>query len=405
MTSRQFVRVTALGLLFLASISGASLAHAAEGEIEALKAEIARLSERLSALEAQQSAHAAAVTPAPEPRASKSKGKPGIGIKGDFRYRYEAIDEDGSTDRHRNRMRARVGLSGQVNETIKAGIGLASGGDSPTSTNQTLDDGFSTKDFGLDLAYVTWQAAPGAQVTAGKMKNPLYRVGGNQLLWDGDLNPEGLALELSREQLFVNVAAFYVEERSGSDDSFLFGAQLGFDTDFDSGLSLRTGLGYYGYTNTVGNAPFYDGDPLGNAVDAGGNLVNDYRQVELFAELGAALGELPVKVFADWVQNTEASNFDTAYAIGLKLGKASAPGSWDFGWVYQDVEADAVIATFSNSDFGGGGTDATGHIFTGKYVIAKNWTAGFTYFLNEIGDNVGNPRDYQRLQADLQFKF
>lgn len=403
MTSTILARFSAFALLFFAGVSGAPQALAADSEVEALKAEIARLSQRLSAIEARQ--EAAAEMPAPEPRAAKAKGRPEIKVKGDFRYRYEAIDEDGRADRHRNRMRARVGLTGQVNENIAAGIQLASGGDSPTSTNQTLDDGFSTKDFGLDLAYVAWQAAPDTTILAGKMKNPVHRAGGNALLWDSDLNPEGLALKFSRDQVFANVAALYVEERSGSDDSFLLGAQAGFDTEFDSGYSLRVGAGYFAYTNTVGNAPFYDGDPLGNSVDANGNLINDYRQVELFAELGAALGELPVKIFADWVQNTEASNFDTAYAFGLELGKASAPGSWDLGWVYQDVESDAVIATFNNSDFGGGGTDVTGHIFTGTYAIAKNWSAGFTYFVNEIGEDAGNPRDYQRLQADLQFKF
>ncbi len=404
MTRNVLWRAVTLGFLLVTGAVHAPLAAAADAEIEALKAEIARLSERLSALEAKRAPQPGSAPPA-APAAVISGDKSALRIKGDFRYRYESIDEDGRAERHRNRMRARVGLSGKVNDNIKAGIQLASGGDSPTSTNQTLDDGFSTKDFGLDLAYVTWQAAPGTSISAGKMKNPLHRAGGNALLWDSDLNPEGLALKFDRDQLFVNLAALYVEERSGSDDSFLFGAQVGLDTEFDPGLSFTTGVGYFSYTNTVGNAPFYDGDSLGNTVDASGNLVNDYRQLELFAELGAALGELPVKVFADWVQNSEASNFDSAYAVGIKLGKASAPGSWDLGWVYQDIEADAVIATFSNSDFGGGGTDGTGHIFTGKFAIAKNWTAGFTYFANEIGQNAGNERDYRRLQADLQFKF
>ncbi len=378
-------------------------AHAADSEVAALRAEIERLSERLNALEARGSA-APKPAPAPPQKARKKFGE-GLKIKGDFRYRYEFIDEDGKPERNRNRLRARVGISGNVNDTVKAGIQLASGGDNPTSTNQTLDDGFTTKDFGLDLAYVTWAAAENTSVTAGKMKNPMHRAGGSGLIWDGDVNPEGLAMNFDNGLVFVNLAGLYVEERSSSDDSFILGGQVGFDTSLANGAELKAGLGYFGYTNTRGNSPFYDGAARGNTVDIDGNLVNDYRQLELFAELGSMLGDMPVKLFADWVQNTEASEFDSAYAFGIKLGKAGDPGTWDAAWIYQDVEKDAVIATFNDSDFGGGGTDVKGHIFKGKYSVAKNWTAGFTYFLNEINENVGAEKDYQRLQADLQFKF
>lgn len=395
-------RSVLLGLVFAIALSSQT-ALAGDAEIDALRAEIARLSERLDKLEAARRSAGVREMPAPEqvvPTASAA-----IEVKGDVRYRYEAIDAEGAPERNRNRIRARVGVFGAVNDTVDAGIGLASGGDSPTSTNQTLDNGFSTKDFGLDLAYVSWGGAENTRITAGKMKNPLHRTGGNALLWDGDLNPEGVALNFDKQAVFLNLAAFYVEERSSSDDSFLFAVQTGLDTEMQGQMTLTTGVGYYVYTNTRGNSPFFSGAALGNTVDSNGNLVNDYRQLELFAELGARLGELPVSVFADWVQNTEADTFDTAWALGMKLGKTSGPGTWDVAWIYQDVQADSMIATFNNSDFGGGGTDVSGHLFKGNIGVARNWTAGFTYFLNESGSDAGVKRDYNRLQADLQFKF
>lgn len=381
-------------------------AYSADAEVAALRAEIARLSERLNALESKDEADTAApaVLASTAPATSRDSNATGVKIKGDFRYRYEFIDQQGSAERYRNRIRARVGLSGNVNDNVSAGIELATGGDDPTSRNQTLDGGFSSKDFGLDLAFVTWRATQDLAVTAGKMKNPMHRAGGNGLLWDSDLNPEGIAFAYSSGPLFVNAAGLFVDERSSAKDSLLLGGQAGFDADLD-GMNLKAGFGYFAYTNTQGNSPFYDGDARGNTVDAGGDLVNDYKMLELFAELGAELGEMPVKVFVDWVQNTEVSQFDTAYAFGVKLGKASAPGTWDAAWIYQDIESDAMIATFTDSDFGGGGTDVKGHLFKASYSVAKNWTAALTYFLNEFGENAGAKTDYQRVQADLQFKF
>ncbi len=399
----QFARRGAVfGACLLMTAGTIPPAQGADTEIEALRAEIARLAERLNALEARSSS---AVQPAPEPPATRQKAASGLKINGNFRYRYEFIDAEGRPERNRNRLRARVGIAGKVNDTVKAGIQLASGGDNPTSTNQTLDDGFTTKDFGLDLAYVTWAAAANTSITAGKMKNPFHRVGSNGLVWDGDVNPEGVALNFDNGAVFANLAGLYVEERSASDDSLILGGQLGMNVGFENNIDAKVGVGYFAYTNTRGNSPFYDGSARGNSVDAEGKLVNDYRQLELFGELGTQLGDMPIKLFADWVQNTEADQLDTGYAFGVKLGKAAAPGTWDAAWIYQEVERDAVIGTFNDSDFGGGGTDVKGHILKANYSVAKNWTAALTYFLNEIDENIGAEKDYQRLQADLQFKF
>jgi hypothetical protein len=69
------------------------------------------------------------------------------------------------------------------------------------------------------------------------------------------------------------------------------------------------------------------------------------------------------------------------------------------------VEKDAVIGTFTDSDFRGGGTDAKGHEIGGSYQLAKNSAINLTYFINEIGLELDDPQDFKRLQADLQLKF
>ena len=42
------------------------------------------------------------------------------------------------------------------------------------------------------------------------------------------------------------------------------------------------------------------------------------------------------------------------------FNKASAPKSWEIGYVYQKTEKDAVFGQFVDSDFGGGVTDTKG---------------------------------------------
>jgi hypothetical protein len=113
----------------------------------------------------------------------------------------------------------------------------------------------------------------------------------------------------------------------------------------------------------------------------------------------------PVSVFADWVNNVDAvTNQDTGWLVGFTFNKASAPGSWQFGYDYRDLQADAVVGAFTDSDFIGGGTGGQGHRFTFAYQIAKNVQAAATY-LHDTIDQPGDDLDYSRFQADLALKF
>lgn len=328
-----------------------------------------------------------------------------IELKGDIRLRHESIDEDGEVDRRRARFRTRFGLSAQATDDVKIVLQLASGGDDPVSTNQSFDDGFSTKDIGVDLAYVDWKAADSVNVFGGKMKNPLFRAGGTGLIWDGDLNPEGVAVKYSRGMFFGTAGVFSVEERSSSDDSLLYALQAGVKHKFGSAAVLTAGLGYFAYSNTVGSRPFYDGSANGNSVDASGNYVNEYKDTEVFAQLDTRLGSWPFRLFAHIARNNEVSVEDTAIAFGAKLGAARDKGTMEFSWTYQDLEADSVIGTYSDSDFGGGGTDASGHILKGKYALSRRVSLGGTLFVNEVDRFRGMEHDYARLQLDVEFKF
>lgn len=375
----------AVSLIPLCLAAGQALAQ--NDEAAELRAEIDALRARLDAIEA----------PAGSSRS--------LDFSGDLRYRHETINDDASAERNRHRIRARFRMNAELSEDLEVGITLATGASNPVSANQSLDGGFSRKDIGFDRAYFDWSINDEVSLTGGKMGISLFRPGGHHLIFDSDLNPEGLQLSYEGDRVFANLASFWVEERSSTSDALLYALQGGFNAELGDNVELTIGAGYLDYKNTQGFEPFYLGEPQGNIVDGAGNLVNDYDLAEIFAEARLEAGGYPLRIFLDYVENTAADQFETGYAFGVRWRSTSNPGDWDVRWAYEDLEADAVIATFTDSDFIGGGTDGKGHVFRAGYQLRNNVRLNGTYFLNERGAAAGNERDYKRLQLDINFLF
>ena len=347
---------------------------------------------------------------------------------GDFRYRYEGFDDtdNGVNDkRNRNRIRARLGLKAKLNDEWDTIFRIASGSsESPTSTNQTIGDSggndqgdaFSSKGICLDLAYADWhpESYPGLNVFMGKMKNPFYKVGKNQLIWDGDVNPEGGAFSYgydvgdSAKATLVG-GAFWLQERDEDADAGYFGIQARLKQKLDADRHWLAGVSYYDIGNIDGETvPGSLGTNFrGNTAAAGGTTYRyDYDIVEGFAEYGWKFGETPMSVFGSYVENLAApSNRNTGFLVGFKVNKANKPGSWEFGYNYRDIESDAVFAGLNDSDFIDGGTDGVGHKLNYKYQLAKNVQGGLTLFLNDRKRPGERNEKFERLQADLIFKF
>ncbi len=390
------------GMLWASSPVLAQMAPA--DEITALRVQVENLLQRLETLEQSLSSSAdieeVPLAPRPEPASSWTET---VTLVGDLRYRHEAINEEGLTERQRHRIRASLGVIGAVADNLSVGVGLTTGGSNPISGNQTLGSGFSHKDLDLEYAYFDWGLTEDLRLVGGKMRNPFYRPGSHHLIYDEDLHPEGLALRYASGRFFGNFGGFWVEERGGDDDSILIGAQAGYQTALVNGSTLTAGVSYYTYDEARGRPPFFFA--AGNQLDAFGNYLTDFDEVELFGELNFDLAGQPVTLFVDYVTNTAADAFDEGFAVGATYRNAAAPGSWDLSYSYQDLEANAVVATFADSDWGGGGTDAKGHVFRTNYVLSGGWKFRFTYFLNERGEAEGNLRDYNRLQADINFAY
>jgi hypothetical protein len=212
-------------------------------------------------------------------------------------------------------------------------------------------------------------------------------------------------LRYARGNWFANYAGLWVEERAAADDSIMLGGQFGYRGMLNEGARVTVGASYFDYLDTQGQTPFWNGDAAGNRIDAAGNYLNDFNLAELFGDVTFKPGQRPLTVFADYVVNTEADDLDTGFALGASLGEVTRAGTWKVGYVYQELRSDAVLATFTDSDWAGGGTDGKGHVVEFNYGFRDRLVFGFRYFLNDRGQDVGNERDYNRLQADVQFNY
>src|ERR1700747_894544 len=110
------------------------------------------------------------------------KGLGPISFSGDVRLRGEPFfggPADGSLDRMRGRVRARVHAVGDPGSQFRTGITLATGDiNDPVSTNQNLTGFYTRKTVALDQAFVEY--APTAfkplTLTAGKFRYPWYNT-------------------------------------------------------------------------------------------------------------------------------------------------------------------------------------------------------------------------------------
>ena len=338
-----------------------------------------------------------------------------IKFKGDLRLRrqyQEADPEIGeSQSRERYRYRLRLGAEAKVTDSVNVGLGFASGGDDQRSTNETLDDGFSTKDTRLDYAFAEWKPADWASIVGGKFKRKAYLWASTDLIWDGDVNPEGVSAHLQTENSFGtaygNVGHWILEEYSTvSDDPTLTYAQVGHK--FKSGNFFGNVAGtYYAFDGLEDEAVI--GDRGGNNTLVGGDYMYDYDAIGLSVEVGMKDMFIPGKnftIFADYIKNDD-SDEDTGKAFGFKYGdkKVSNQHTWQFKYINADLEADAVPDFLPDSDRLGGKTGAKSNEFEFKYAVAKNIILGVDYYDSEQ-DAPGLDDDGEKvLQTDILFKF
>lgn len=412
--------------------STAAFAQVSEDEIQILRDQIEMLTKRLDQLESQNKEMSAALEQSEQQTVAKTEAvveekaeeisadvdekmaavswAERIRWKGDFRYRYENIEQEGKDSRNRSRIRARAALIADLSDTLEVGVGLATGGDDPVSSNQTIGGGGSSKDIKIDLAYFKWSGLTNTDIVGGKYSNFLIRPAKKGLRWDGDWRPEGLGLVWDNDMFFAQGLGTWLQGDSKVGTNFAWVVQGGMKFKTGDTGRLKIGLGYSVF-DIAGETPLFGApdDFYGNSFvlsdpdDPESPLVfkYDYHNYEAFAEWSFN----KFLLFGNYTVNQEANENDTGYLFGAKYGSAKARGTWDITYFYEKIEKDSTVGLLADSDFGGGGTDAKGHVFSGTYAFHPAWNFKATYFLSQIDIASGKNDDYDRLQLDLNFKF
>lgn len=321
-----------------------------------------------------------------------------IKYSGDFRLRFEQTNGDDPGNplldaRSREVVRFRAGISKWMNKYIKLGARLATGnpGD-PNTADVTLGDFVDDLTVSLDRAYLELHYNS-LFATGGKIPNPFMRT---DLVWDGDVNPEGAAGRLAllgAGQITPKVTGIYfvIDEQARTDikDSKMIGGQAELAIKPSSNANIRLAASYYDYEiNSLIDADA--GDTRSNYLDTTGAYLSDFDLLDILvsAQLPGFGPRFPVLLVADYVKNlgyvrnlalNVNEDEDTGFSVDLFVGKASKKNDLRFRYGYSETGTDAVMAAFSNDNT----TIATNyqqHTVTFDYVALESTTFNVTWY-------------------------
>lgn len=335
-----------------------------------------------------------------------------VKMKGDFRFRNELITDESisgsDSEIFRQRIRLRVGVYAEVNKEVSITSRIATGSTGVggiTSANETLEGYSSKKDIILDLAYFEWNAADNLQVVGGKIPVPFQMVGGSDLYYDSDLTLEGMALQYNKgtdeKGYKINLGYSWLDEVASTatpknSDALLLGAQITAARKIGE-LGALFSVAHYAFTNLEGRVPIA---VKGNTLDGAG-YANDFYLMVYGVEITKNIKNKPVIFFAELVENTKASQEETATIYGVKFGDTKEKKDWSFSVDYRDIGADGVLGVYSDSDFADGETNSKGFRVAAYYKPGEKVVIGAAHIMSEF--DIPSAEGYTRSMLDFIF--
>lgn len=370
-------------------------------------------------------------------------------------------------DRNRMRLRARLGFKTKVSETLSSEIRFATGNTgTPVSTNQTLGNDFNKYTVTVDRAAFVWKDVdvdgyPWLDVMSGRFKNPFLTT---DLVWDSDINLEGLAttwrynlsggddlfsMDQRDKTLYVTTGLFPLDEfELSGDDRWLFGTQIGTEFILTDQTTMNFGVAVYKFINMTGEINTYGSEVLDftapDYVGKGNTLFNiansnddelarkfayasDYNLLNLTARFDiTSFAPERLILDLDFVNNMDFDKDEVYSRVTATMNPDETPlikdategyqaqvlygwpeithyRDWNIGFAYKYLEADAVVAAYTDSDFHGGGTDAQGWTLSGAYGIEENTSINLKYL---SATEIDGPKlQISQLQIDLNTRF
>ncbi|MGE3757935.1 MAG: putative porin [Pseudobdellovibrionaceae bacterium] len=335
---------------------------------------------------------------------------------GEFRYRQQEETQQPKETRRMQRFQARFGFNTQVEENLQFTFRLMTGS-SASSGNQTAGDekapGMPRRSIGLDQAFIDYKALEVWNLYLGKMPPPFTFAGKNQMLLDRDMTLEGVGTKVTIPttnslNIFVQGGSFWIRENYDSafgddqTDNMFNAGQLGLQWK-PADWTVAAGLGSFAFISLRDSPPTNltaGGGANGNTLDINGNYPTNFDIQQVFLEVKKKFGSFDTAVFAETLVNEDAKTLNKAKAFGLQTGYKN----WSFAWVEQEVQKDAVVGLFTDSDFGGGQTSSKGTMMSLGYKFTKQVQAQYT--IQKSKNAIDSfPQKYDRTHIDLTVSF
>lgn len=340
---------------------------------------------------------------------------------GDLRLRYE-VDWDSQNaagadrdDRHRGRIRARLGFNYQFNDAWSIGSRVRTG-DSRSQQSPHLtfvsEETRDELDFVVDRYFVQYKR-DALTSWAGRNITPFWFQ--NELFWDEDVTPTGVAgsYEMGAGSGTLNAVAggFFLPDGGYDLNGEMLAGQLRYT------LPIKPSR-----LTTAGSLHYMNGESGAN------NLLNRNGERDYLIGVGSVqwsvptIRGMPLALGADIFYNfmdydaedvapfpEDDDDEKLGYVLSAVLGQLRERNDWLLGYYYAHIETFSVNASYAQDDwvrFGSGAqTDASdfeGHEIRAGYAISKYINLLARLYIVEA---ITTDQDGNRFRLDLNWRF
>jgi hypothetical protein len=353
-----------------------------------------------------------------------------ISMKGDLRLRDQADwAANSNVIRDRQRLRLRLGFDTRIVDDLKAGFGIATGsekisdktvasnavkGDSiidaePTSTNATFANGFGKEMLMVDYAFLEYNPVSWLKVTGGKMKSGTEAWEPCDLLWDTDINPDGLAVTASKDvsssvNLFLNGSWLTMNELNSTvNNPDVYIAQPGIAWKANDNLTIKAAYAYEQFNVNGRNLVYYGQGSAG--ITPTFDYLCSIPSVEIsYKEL---VGRYSLALFGETVTNGDSkpTSDKNGACYGVRFGdeKIAALGQWQVVAMSRRLENNAWLNKLGDSDAYGGLVNSSGSEIIGTVGITRSASFGIDYY--NLDAITGPSVQKSLIQFDIVYKF
>lgn len=331
-------------------------------------------------------------------------------FNGDMRYRFDHADvEDNDNTYTDQKLRARLGVQAQLwDAKFDFRVSMGPG---RTSTNVTLGSNSNASgNYALGVDRASFALGSETLVaTFGRMGNPFVLVGSTDLVWDSDLNFDGISFKwipaMESLNTTVSLSRFVIVTEGDTNSVNLNTLQVAVKKDFDDQHILAT-AGYHFYENLGGNAGLANGGTSGNPFTSGTDddfYTDDFSIIDIGLEYGFKVGAQSLALYGNFIQNTEASNDDIGYLAGVRVNKLKKKDDWTVYYDFRELEASSTVGAFTDGESFQGGTDGNSHRLGFGYQVGESWYVAATALKGKNG--LDNGIDVNRYLVDIGASF